>query len=59
MLMVIADPDRVGSSAPQDLPDLGVTVPCKLTDTGRSRKEWEDLIKQGVPVKIHDEKAGD
>jgi hypothetical protein len=60
MLMVVPDPERVGSNAPQDMPDLGVTVPCKLTESGRTRKEWETLIKDGdLPLKIIDEKAGD
>ena len=60
MLMVVPDPERVGSQAPQHLPDLGVTIPAKLTDTGKTRKEWEALIKDlGLPVLIHDEKAGD
>jgi hypothetical protein len=56
---VLPDPDKLGSAEPKDFPDLGITVPVKLTDSGRSRKDWDDLIKKGLPVIIHDEKAGD
>lgn len=52
---VLPDPDKLGSAEPQDIPDLGVTIPVKLTESGRTKKEWDDLIKKGLPVMIHDE----
>lgn len=59
-LMLVPDPDKVTSSAEQELPDLGVVVPCKVADTAHTRKEWEDLIKkQGLPLLVKDVKAAD
>ena len=54
MLMVV--PLNDANAAPQDIPDLGVTVPCPLSETGRTRKEWDELVKQGAPVAIRDVK---
>lgn len=61
MLMVVVDPDRVSSSAEQEIPDLGLTVPCKLADTPYTRKDLEALIKQvDAPVLVKDvKKDGD
>lgn len=54
VLMLMAD-DSVGSDDPQDIPDLGVTVPVAVADTGRSKSEWEKLINQtGAPLVIRD-----
>lgn len=58
-LMVLPDPDLVSSSAPQELADLGVVVPCKVADSPYTRKEWEALAKKGVPVIVKDVKAAD
>lgn len=58
-LMVMPDPDLVASSAPQELADLGVVVPCKVADTPYTRKEWEEHAKRGVPVIVKDVKAAD
>ena len=54
MLMVV--PQNDASGEPQHIPDLGVTVPCPLADTGRSKKEWDELIKAGAPVIVRDVK---
>jgi len=56
---VLPDPEKLGHSEPTTIPDLGVTVPVKLTESGRTKKEWDDLIKTGVPVMIHDEGKGE
>jgi hypothetical protein len=56
---VLPDPDKLGSAEPKDFPDLGITVPVKLADSGRSKKEWDDLIKAGLPVLVHDEGKAD
>lgn len=58
MLMVVVDPDRVASSAEQEIPDLGLTVPCRLADTPYTRKDLEALIKKiDAPVLVKDVKA--
>jgi hypothetical protein len=60
MLMVIPDPDRVTSSAPQDIPELGLVVPCRLADTPYTRKDLEALAKQvGAPIIVKDVKDAD
>lgn len=60
MLMILADPDRVASSAPQELPDLGLSVPCRLADTPYTRKEVEQLAKEtGAPIIVRDVKNTD
>jgi hypothetical protein len=54
MLMVIPDPDKVTSMDPQEIPDLGV-FPIAVSDTGRTRQEWEKLIKQTkAPLVVRD-----
>lgn len=58
MLMVVVDPDRVASSAEQEIPDLGLVVPCALADTPYTRKELEALIKEsGAPIVVKDQKV--
>lgn len=59
MLMVLPDPDRVASSAPQELAGMGVVVPCRVSDSPYTRKEWEAFAKKGVPVVVKDVKAAD
>lgn len=60
MLMVVPDPERVTSTAPQEIPDLGITTPLAVADSGKSRAEWEKLIKQtGAPLVVKDVKKGD
>lgn len=55
MVLMLLPDESVGSSDPQDIPDLGVTVPVPVADTGRSKAEWEKLIKQtGAPLVIRD-----
>jgi len=56
-LMLIPDPDKTGSQEPQELADHGVVVPCELDATPLTRKEWEALIKKGLPLLIKDVKA--
>ena len=56
-MLVVPDPDKVGSSAPQDIPSLGVTVPCNIDDTPYSAKEWKQFVKDGVPVLLEDDAA--
>lgn len=57
---VLPDPDKLGSSEPKDFPDHGISVPVKLTESGRTKKEWDDLIKKHkLPLLIHDEKEGE
>lgn len=58
-MLVVPDPEKVGSSAPQDIPSLGVTVPCNIEDTPYSQDEWAQHIENGVPVALHDEAAGE
>lgn len=55
-LMLLPDPDK-GSQESQDIPDHGVVVPCELDNTPLTRKEWEALIKRGLPLLIKDVKA--
>ena len=55
-LMLIPDPDK-GSQESQDIPDHGVVAPVAVDDTPLSRKEWEALIKKGLPLLIKDVKA--
>lgn len=56
---VVPDPDKLGHSEPTTIPDFDIHVPVKLTDSGRTRKEWDDLIKKHkLPLMIHDEKEG-
>jgi hypothetical protein len=56
---IVPDADRIGSSEPISIPDHGITAPVKLTESGRTRKEWEDLIKKHkLPLVIHEEKEG-
>ena len=53
---VLPDPDKLGHSEPTDIPDLDIHVPVKLTESGRTKKEWDDLIKKhDLPLVIHDE----
>jgi hypothetical protein len=49
--LVIPDPDRVGSSAPQEIPGFGV-VPATLEALGLSEAAVKEAIKAGVPVKL-------
>lgn len=56
-MLVVPDPEKVGSSAPQDIPSLGVTVPCSVDESPYSQAEWKRFIKDGVPVVLHDEAA--
>jgi hypothetical protein len=55
-LMLLSDPDK-GSSAEQEIPDHGVVTPCAIDDTPLTKKEWEALIKKGLPLLIKDVKA--
>ena len=60
MLMILPDPDRVTSSAPQEIPTLGLTVPCRLADTAYTRKDIEALAKElDAPIIVKDVKAAD
>ena len=60
MLMVVVDPDRVASGAEQEIPDLGLIVPCRLADTPYTRKELEARIKEsGAPILVKDQKESD
>jgi hypothetical protein len=57
---VVPDAEKLGSSEPKTFPDLDIHVPVKVADSGRTRKEWDDLIKKHkLPLIIHDEKEGD
>jgi hypothetical protein len=57
---VLPDPDKLGHSEPIDIPDHDVHVPVKLTESGRTRKEWDDLIRRHkLPLIIHDEGKGE
>jgi len=59
MLWILPDPDLVTSSGEQDVPDLGLVVPCRLADTPYTRKELEARIKAvGVPLIVKDVKDG-
>lgn len=54
VLMVIPDPDKVTSSAPQEIPDVGV-FPQPVAESGRTKAEWEKLIKEtGAPLVVKD-----
>ena len=55
-LMLLPDPDK-GAASETEIPDHGVVVPCELDTTPLSRKEWEALIKKGLPLMIKDVKA--
>ena len=55
-LMLLPDPDK-GSQESQELPEQGVVVPCAVDDTPLTRKQWEALIKKGLPLLIKDVKA--
>ena len=57
---VLPDPDKLGHSEPTSIPDFDIHVPVKLTESGRTKKEWEELIKKhDLPLVIHDEKEGE
>ena len=53
---VLPDPDKLGHQEPTSIPDLDIHVPVKLTESGRTKREWEELIKKHkLPLVIHDE----
>jgi len=55
MVLMLMPDESVGSNEPQEIPDLGVTVPVAVSDTDKSRAEWEKLIKQtGAPLVVKD-----
>lgn len=55
MLMLMHDPDVNPSGDPQDIPDLGITVPVAVADTTKTREEWEKLIKRTkAPLVVKD-----
>lgn len=56
-MLVVPDVEKVGSSAPQDIPSLGVTVPCTVEASPYTKKEWQQHIKDGVPVQLVDDAA--
>ena len=57
---VLPDPDKLGHQEPTTIPDYDIHVPVKLTESGRTKKEWEELIKKhSLPLVIHDEKEGE
>ena len=57
---VLPDPDKLGHSEPTSIPDHDIHVPVKLTESGRTKREWEELIKKHkLPLVIHDEEAGE
>jgi len=59
MLWILPDPDLVTSSGEQDVPDLGLVVPCRLADTSYTRKDLEARIKEtGAPLIVKDVKDG-
>lgn len=57
MKMIVPDWRLVGSTAPQEIPSLGLLVPCPLADSGLTVAEVRKLIKNGVPILLEDRKA--
>lgn len=55
-LMLLPDPDK-GAAAETEIPDHGVVAPCPIDETPLTRKQWEALIKKGLPLLIKDVKA--
>jgi hypothetical protein len=53
---IVPDPEKLGSSEPINIPDHDISAPVKLTDSGRTRKEWDDLIKKHkLPLLVQEE----
>lgn len=58
-LIVMPDPDKVASNEVQEVPGLGM-FPQPVADSGRTRAEWEKLIKQtGAPLVVRDVRSDD
>jgi hypothetical protein len=56
---IVPDADKLGSAEPIEIPDHGIFAPVKLTESERTRKEWETLIKKHkLPLVIQEEKEG-
>lgn len=53
--MVLADPEKTGSSEPVEIPDHGIVTPIVVADSDKTKAEWESYIKRHkLPLIVRD-----
>lgn len=53
--MVIADPEKTGSSEPVEIPSHNIVTPITVADSDKTKAEWESYIKRHkLPLIVRD-----